>query len=45
MQLLLEKGADVNAQAGDHGSLLHRACNAMNLRMVQLLLDKSADCS
>jgi ankyrin repeat protein len=38
--LLLEKGADVNAQGGDYGNALHAASNRGHDSVVTLLLEK-----
>ncbi|KAL7908184.1 ankyrin repeat-containing domain protein [Trichoderma velutinum] len=45
MKLLLENGADIStwAQLGEYGSILHAACYAGNLPLVELLLDLGAD--
>jgi ankyrin repeat protein len=40
--LLLDKGADVNAQDGVYGNALQAALFMGNLEIVQLLLDKEA---
>ncbi|EED11950.1 ankyrin repeat-containing protein, putative [Talaromyces stipitatus ATCC 10500] len=42
-QLLLEKGADVNAQGGYYGNALNAAAEGGYLEIVQLLLEKEAD--
>ena len=43
IQLLLDKGADVNAQSGKYGSALQAAALSGSIGAVQLLLDKGAD--
>ncbi|KAF8635154.1 hypothetical protein AX14_010535, partial [Amanita brunnescens Koide BX004] len=43
VQLLLEKGADVNAQGGNCGSALQAASNEGHMEIVQLLLERGAD--
>ena len=43
MQLVLEKGADVNAQGGEYGTALQAASANRDLDIVRLLLDKGAD--
>ena len=43
VQLLLEKGADVNAQGGYYGNALQAASYEGNEKVVQLLLKKGAD--
>ena len=43
MQLLLEKGADVNAQGGEYGNALQAAMWEGCEAVVQLLLEKGAD--
>lgn len=42
-QLLLDRGADVNAQGGYYGKALQAASRAGHERVVQLLLDNGAD--
>ena len=42
-QVLLDKGADVNAQGGDLGNALYAASAAGHKEIVQQLLDKGAD--
>ena len=42
-QLLLKKGADVNAQGGLYGNALQAASEGDHAEIVQLLLDKGAD--
>jgi ankyrin repeat protein len=41
--LVLEKGADVNAQGGEYGNALQAASKAGHQPIVQLLLEKGAD--
>ena len=43
VQLLLDKGADINAKGGDHGSALQAASSSGELDVVQLLLANGAD--
>ncbi|KAJ6573120.1 ankyrin repeat-containing domain protein [Mycena vulgaris] len=43
VRLLLEKGADVNAQAGEYGTALQAACAGRKLETVKLLLKREAD--
>ncbi|RHZ53561.1 uncharacterized protein CDV56_100734 [Aspergillus thermomutatus] len=43
VELLLEKGADVNAQGGLYGNPLQAACGRGDKEVVQLLLEKGAD--
>ena len=43
MRLLLDKGADVNAQGGRYGNALQAAVWEGNIEVVMLLLDKGAD--
>ncbi|KAJ7795316.1 ankyrin repeat domain-containing protein [Mycena olivaceomarginata] len=42
-QLLLNKGADVNAQGGGYGNALQAAASGGHDKIVQVLLDKGAD--
>ncbi|KAF2178433.1 ankyrin, partial [Zopfia rhizophila CBS 207.26] len=42
-KLLLDKGADVNAQGGSYGNALHAASERDHEQIVKLLLDKGAD--
>jgi hypothetical protein len=42
-RLLLERGADVNAQGGEYGNALQAASFDGNEKIVKLLLDKGAD--
>ncbi|SLM37709.1 ankyrin repeat domain containing protein [Lasallia pustulata] len=41
--MLLDKGADVNAQGGRYGNALQAASERGNNKVVQMLLDKGAD--
>jgi ankyrin repeat protein len=43
IRLLLEKGADINAQGGENGNAIQCAAREGNLEIVQLLLEKGAD--
>ena len=43
MRLLLDKGADVNAQDGLHDTALQAASHSGHEAVVRLLLDKGAD--
>ena len=43
LKLLLDKGADVNAQGGEYGSALQAAAATGNSEVIELLLDKGAD--
>ena len=43
MQLLLDEGAEVNAQGGDSGNALQAASSNGNGKIVQLLLNEGAD--
>ena len=43
LQLLIDKGADVNAQGGEYGNALQAAASHGNIDAIQLLLDKGAD--
>ena len=45
MQMLLDKGADVNAQPGYSGNALYVASLRGHDQVVQMLLDKGADVS
>ena len=42
MKLLLDKGADVNAQGGRFGNALQAASSRGHQQVVKLLLDKGA---
>ncbi|SLM38726.1 vegetative incompatibility protein het-e-1, partial [Lasallia pustulata] len=41
--MLLDKGADVNAQGGRYGNALYAASATGHDQVVQMLLDKGAD--
>jgi ankyrin repeat protein len=43
VNLLLEKGADVNAQGGEYGNALQASLYGGHAVVVRLLLDKGAD--
>jgi ankyrin repeat protein len=43
VQLLIEHGADVNAQSGDYGNALQAASSEGHIDIVQLLIEKGAD--
>ena len=43
MQLLLNKGAEVNAQGGEYGNALQVASSRGHTEIVQLLLNKGAE--
>ncbi|KAK4220982.1 ankyrin repeat-containing domain protein, partial [Podospora fimiseda] len=43
VKLLLDKGADVNAQGGFYGNALQAASSEGHQQIVKLLLDKGAD--
>ena len=43
VELLLSKGADVNAQGGDYGNALQAASDGGHEKVVELLLSKGAD--
>ena len=42
MQMLLDKGADINAQGGVFGNALQAALSGGHDHVVQMLLDKGA---
>src|SRR4029434_11278628 len=42
-RVLLEKGADVNAQGGRYGNALHAASSRGHEEVVRMLLEKGAD--
>ena len=43
VELLLSKGADVNAQGGEYGNALQAASDGGHEKVVELLLSKGAD--
>ncbi|KIJ08765.1 hypothetical protein PAXINDRAFT_88385, partial [Paxillus involutus ATCC 200175] len=43
VELLVQKGADLNVQAHYAGTPLHQACSGGHLHIVKLLLQKGAD--
>jgi ankyrin repeat protein len=43
VKLLLDKGADVNAEGGEYGNALQAALSEGYEQIVKLLLDKDAD--
>ncbi|KAK4207229.1 ankyrin repeat-containing domain protein [Rhypophila decipiens] len=43
VQMLLDKGAEVNAQGGDYGNALQAASSGGHWKIVQMLLDKGAE--
>ena len=43
VQILLDKGADVNAQNNSKQTPLHIACKCESIELVQILLNKGAD--
>ncbi|KAK1621903.1 hypothetical protein BDP81DRAFT_387273, partial [Colletotrichum phormii] len=43
VQMLLDKGADVNAEGGEYGNALQAASSEGHDKIVQMLLDKGAD--
>ncbi|CAI7653375.1 unnamed protein product [Penicillium crustosum] len=45
VQMLLERGADVNAQGGEYGNALQAACLRGYDKIVQMLLERGADVS
>jgi hypothetical protein len=42
--MLLDRGADVNAQGGEYGNALQGHHGEVNEKVVQMLLDRRADC-
>lgn len=42
VQLLLNQGADVNAQGGEYGNALQAASVGVNKEVAQILLDRGA---
>ncbi|KAJ5706518.1 hypothetical protein N7536_002207 [Penicillium majusculum] len=42
-QMLLERGADVNAQGGFYGNILQAACSRGHNKIAQMLLERGAD--
>jgi ankyrin repeat protein len=43
VQILLEKGAEVNAQGGGYGNALQAASEGGHEKVVQILLEKGAE--
>lgn len=43
VRLLIDKGADVNAERGEHGTILQAAAFEEKTEIVRLLLDRGAD--
>ncbi|KAJ5305108.1 uncharacterized protein N7443_004768, partial [Penicillium atrosanguineum] len=43
VQLMLERGADANAQGGEYGNALQAACDRGHDKIAQMLLDQGAD--
>ena len=43
VELLLDKGADINAQGGMFGTVLQAAAYSYNTKSIQILLDNGAD--
>ncbi|KAI3187091.1 hypothetical protein DTO032C6_3869 [Penicillium roqueforti] len=43
VELLLDRGADVNAQGGYHGNALQAACSSGHDTIAQMLLERGAD--
>ncbi|KAJ6474995.1 ankyrin repeat-containing domain protein [Mycena sanguinolenta] len=43
VQMLLDRGADINVQGGYYGNALQDACDQENTEIVQMLLDRGAD--
>src|SRR5690606_4086990 len=43
VRLLLDRGANINAQGDQYGTILHTAVRYGNIEVVRLLLDRGAD--